>query len=419
MNRLSTLGRRVRTAVPVIFLALLSAAAFSPAAGALAPRFAVNDGDTYTRWPRVAAGDGGWSPFFTPGVIVWDGGSIVAGHGADPGFKFPAQTLSVLPRVCESYVSSTGGAKIARMLVDAPLEVDARYLATADLDVCVVLAGGSDLRAGVPAADVYDALRTYCAERRAAGFRVVVLTVLPWREPDPFEVTRLAYDAMLRDTWHEFADGLADIAADDRIGDTGDSLDRQFYGPDALHLNNAGNTVMASVTAPVLNGLPWQSASCEMRLRDAVGEWGDWFPYSASKTFTLPAGDGPHVVEAEYRLDGGEPVAASDEIFVDTVRPTTTARRNVVVRRGRTATLRFRVDDVAPCGPTATAVVAVTTTRGRVLKRFVRRRVPIGKATSVAFTCRLPKGSYRYVVTARDTAGNTQSLAGRARLTVR
>ena len=87
-----------------------------------------------------------------------------------------------------------------------------------------------------------------------------------------------------------------------------------------------------------------------MRLRDGAGEWGDWLPYAASKTATLTVGDGPRIVEAQYRLDGGEPVAVADEIFIDTVRPIPLALRDVVVRRGRLATLRYRVDDPAPAG---------------------------------------------------------------------
>lgn len=418
-SRLLSLGRRILVPAAALFLALLAATALCPAADALTSRFVVNDGDTYSRWLQVAVGDGGWSPFFSPGVAVWDGGSIVAGHGADPGFEFPTQTLAVVPRACRSYVSSTGGAKITKMLIEAPADVDSHYRATADLDVCIVLAGGGDFRHGALAADVYRALRTYCAERRAAGFHVVVLTILPASDPVTFEAARLAFDAMLRDTWDGFADGLADIAADDRIGDTGDNLDRQFYRSDALHLNNAGNAVMAMVAAPVLNGLPWLSARCEMRLRDGAGQWGKWLPYSASKTVTLTVGDGPRIVEAEYRLDGGEPVAVSDEIFIDTVRPIPIAVRDVVVRRGRMATLRYRVEDQAPCGPTATAIVLVKTWQGRLLKRYVRHRVPLGEARSVAFMCRLPKGSYRYDVTAIDAAGNRQSAAGSARLTVR
>lgn len=411
--------RRVPRAASALSLVLLAAAVLAPAAGALTAQFVVNDGDTYTHSSRVVAGDGGRSPFFSPAVVVWDGGSIIAGQGAAAGFEFPAQTLALVPRVCRSYVSYAGRARIADMLTEAPLEVDARYRATADLNVCVAQAGGGDFRVGALAADVYASLRSYCERRRAVGFRVVVLTLLPSSTPVTFEAARLAFNTMVRDTWQEFADGLADIAADGRIGDTGDNLDRQFYALDARHPTSAGNAVMASVAAPVLGGLPWSSARCEMRLRDVAGEWGDWHPYTASRTLTLAGGDGRHLVEAEYRLDGGEPVRASDTIFVDTVRPTATALRDVVARRYRRTVLRYRVDDLAPCGPTATAIVSVKTTHGRVLKRYVRYGVPLGEALSVAFTCRLPKGSYRYVVTARDAAGNAQSAAGSARLTVR
>ena len=418
MTRPKSLARSVPAAAGVFAAALLAALALSPAAGALTARFIVNDGDAYTREPRVVAGDGGWSPFFRPAVVVWDGGSILAGRGADPGHDFPTQTLSLVPRVCQSFGSYSGDAKIADMLLEAPDQVDVHHLPTADLNLCVVLAGGGDFRAGRSAADVYNALRTYCSERRAEGFRVVVLTVLPSRDPAPFEATRLAYDAMLRSTWDEFCDGLADIAADDRIGDTGDNLDRQFYRSDARHLTNAGNAVMASVAAPVLSAQPWLSSRCELRLRDGESAWTDWLPYMGARTVTL-AGDGLHTVTAEYRLDGGEPVAETDEIFLDTAPPVPLALRDVVVRAGRLTRLPFRVDDAQPCGPTCTAVVTVTTRGGRVLRTFVRRRVPIGRASAVTFTGGLGKGTYRYVVSARDTAGNPERVRDSARLNVR
>ena len=352
-------------------------------------------------------------------MVVWDGGSIISGHRADPGYEFPAQTLAVLPRVVRSHVSVTASARIADMLGQAPVEVDARYSEYADLNLCVLLAGGGDFRYGASAAYVYSQVRTYCRDRRDAGFSVVLLTVLPTNRPDTFEATRLAYNAMVREHWETFADGFADIGADSRIGDTGDELDQQFYLSDALHLTNAGNSVMAAVTAPVIAALPWQSARCELRVRDSTSEWGDWRPYVGATTVFLDEYEGLHVVEAEYRMDGGEPVAAWDEIFVDTVRPEPKALRSVWVRRGKKAVLRYRVDDAYPSGPTSTVVVTVTTNGGRVLKTFVRRRVPIGVNKSITFTCKLPKGSYRYVVKARDTAGNPQLKPGSARLVVR
>ena len=410
--------RRHHAAGIALMIGLLAVAALASPAGALTAHFTLNGGDAYSRRLRVTAGDGGWTPFFGPAVVVWDGGSIIAGHGADPGFDFPTQTLAVLPHVCQSYVSSRGGARIIDMLAEAPVEVDARYQADADLDLCVVLAGGGDFRAGRTAAEVYQSLRTYCLARRAAGFRVVVLSVLPCGDPVTFEASRLAYNALLRGTWPEFADGLADIASDPRIGDAGDELDQQFYRPDGLHPNDAGYAVMAGVAAPVLERQPWSSARCELRLREADGEWGDWRPYAAATTLELPEGDGPRLVEAEYRLDGGAPVAVADEIFVDTVRPAPHALRDVFARRGRTVRLPFRVDDEQPCGPTCTAVVKVTTPRGRVLRTFVFRRLGVGRSTSMTVGG-LDKGRYRYVVTARDAAGNPQSAPGSARLTVR
>lgn len=417
MRRPRSLVRSV-SAAAALAVTVLAALVLTPVAGALSPRFVLNDDDGYTRRARVTAGDGGWSPFFRPAVVVWDGGSIVAGHRADPGYDFPTETLSLVPRVCQSYVSYTGGAKVADMLAEAPSEVDAHFRLGADLNLCVVQAGGGDFRAGASAADVYGALKTYCTERRAEGFRVVVLTVLPASDPVTFEATRLAYDALLRTSWGKFADGLVDVAADGRIGGTGDNLDRQFYQSDAVHLTNAGNAVMASVAAPVLNAQPWLSSRCEMRLRDGAGAWGDWLPYAGARTLDLAAGDGSHAVGVEYRLDGGPPVSATDEIFVDTVRPTPLALRDVVARRGRPVRLPFRVDDAQPCGPTCTVVVNVTTSRGRVLRTFVRRLVPVGERSIVTFIGGLDKGTYRYVVSARDAAGNPQSAVAVARLTV-
>ena len=196
MTRLSL--RRGAVGGIVLLLGLLAVVAVAAPAGALTARFTLDGDATFARSLRVTAGDGGWTPFFRPAVVVWDGGSIIEGHGATTGHEFPAQTLAVLPHAAESYVSSTGGARIADMLVDAPFEVDTHYRANADLDLCVVLAGGADLYHELTAAEVYQSLKLYCAERRAAGFRVVVLSVLPRNDSRMFEPARLAFNAMLR-----------------------------------------------------------------------------------------------------------------------------------------------------------------------------------------------------------------------------
>jgi len=400
-------------------MVLLLAAALPPAASALESRFSINDGATYSRSLRVTLGDGGWSPFFEPGVVVWDGGSIIAGRGADAGFDFPTQTLSLVPHACRCHVSATAMARIADMVASAADEVDARYRAGADLNLCLVLAGGGDFFYGAHPTEVYEGLKTYCAARRAAGFTVIVLTVLPESNPSTFEASRAAYNQLVRDTWPAFADGLADIAADPRIGDVFDNLDLQYYRPDARHPNNAGNAVMAEVTAPVINSLAWRSAACQMRISDDGSAWSEWRSYAAQSTWHLADGDGTKTVQVEYRDGDGSSVVVSDSIQVDTVCPTTVALRDVSYRRGTAAMLPYRVTDPAPCGPTATVVVRVTTPDGRAVKTLVRRRQAIDKSLSVSFVCWLPKGTYRYTVYARDAAGNPQRIAGSARLMVR
>ena len=75
-------------------------------------------------------------------------GASWPGTVADPGFEFPTQTLSLVPHACTSYVATVGDALIANMLAGAPEAVDARYRPDADLNLCLVLAGGGDFFKG-------------------------------------------------------------------------------------------------------------------------------------------------------------------------------------------------------------------------------------------------------------------------------
>ena len=52
------------------------------------------------------------------------------------------------------------------------------------------------------------------------------------------------------------------------------------------------------------------------------------------------------------------------------------------------------------------------------VKRLLRPGQTIGVAHSAPFRCWLAKGTYRFFVYARDTAGNKQSRVGAALLTV-
>ena len=173
------------------------------------------------------------------------------------------------------------GGVLSDMLADGRAEVDARYRKHADADVCVVMGGGGDLADGRAAAMVHDDLVAYCLAdgRPASGSS---------SSPCSHAASRTASSAPVRSStalsaanWQAYADALADIAADGRIGDALDELDQQYYQPDALHPNDAGYAVMATVTAPTLNALPWLSSECQVRLRNAGAVWTDWRPYAS------------------------------------------------------------------------------------------------------------------------------------------
>ncbi|MCX6363152.1 MAG: S8 family peptidase [Actinobacteria bacterium] len=101
----------------------------------------------------------------------------------------------------------------------------------------------------------------------------------------------------------------------------------------------------------------------------------------------------------------------------DTVGPVCAAK-NATVKRGGTCKIYFKVYDAL--STQVTTDVAVTTNSGVVKKSW---SWGYGESYdgwwSTKYTCRLPKGAYRIIVTGEDLAGNSASVVGRATLTVK
>jgi hypothetical protein len=102
-------------------------------------------------------------------------------------------------------------------------------------------------------------------------------------------------------------------------------------------------------------------------------------------------------------------------VRVDRRGPVTRARA-ARVRSGARVTLRYRVDDLTP---KADVRLVVRSPNGRTRATLRLGRRGTGTLRSVVWRCRLPRGAYRIVALATDEAGNRQSSAGAARLTVR
>jgi hypothetical protein len=395
---------------------LLLAAAVS--ASPLTSGFAIAKGRAATHDRHVTLGDGGNSPFFARGVLVWEGGSIIAGAGATRGLELTGQTLARMDHTCRSFKSTSPGRKVEDMIAQAPVNVDTHYDPDADTDICIVMAGGGDFVVGADLETVYGGLQVYCAARRAAGFKVVVLPLLPRSTPEGFNAARNTYNAELREHWASFADGLADFVTDPRIGADGANLNPLYFS-DGIHPTSAAYGVMAAAVTPVLEGIGWRSDTCLMRVSDARTPWTAWYGYVESTSWLLPTGDGPKTVTAQYRDGDGTVATVSDDIMLDRVPPETRAAASVVVRRRTAATLSYRVSDARPGSKTATVNIIIRDSTGRKVMTLACGKRTVNALHSVTFRCILAKGAYRFVVCATDAAGNRQSRAGSARLTVR
>lgn len=156
---------------------------------------------------------------------------------------------------------AVAGQTVATMITNAASVVDTLYSVGASRTTLVVWGGTNDLYFGADAATTYSRIVSYCNARKAAGWRVAVLTILPRTQsgiPAGFETERAALNALLRadaptatayskiTTGASYADFLVDVADDSLIGDAGDELNTTYYSSDKVHLVNAGYAIIAS-----------------------------------------------------------------------------------------------------------------------------------------------------------------------------
>jgi lysophospholipase L1-like esterase len=165
--------------------------------------------------------------------------------------------MRLLPEKLDAVNVAVPGQTWADMLFDAELQVDPLQSKARPHNVAVVWAGTNDMRRTRTAGRIWSEVQRYCTDRRERGWRVVLLTVLPCLPRKPgsrFEAERQQLNTIIRTRWREIADALADVAADQRIGDPA-GPDAQVYCTDGIHHNAAGNQVIAEVVANAIRPL--------------------------------------------------------------------------------------------------------------------------------------------------------------------
>lgn len=188
--------------------------------------------------------------------VIFDGDSLTTGYACLNHSNFPGQTWGLLGSDWKMYCVPVAGQTLNAMISDGVAEIDSKYNAGLAKNVVVCWAGLLDIDGGDTPAQALTDLNSYCTARRAAGWQVVVLTCLPSLYISDAE--RVALNTGIRDNWETFADAIADIAADSRIGDAGDNDNPVYYNNsdgNKTHLTQEGFAIVAQITADAINGL--------------------------------------------------------------------------------------------------------------------------------------------------------------------
>ncbi len=131
------------------------------------------------------------------------------------------------------------------------------------------------------------------------------------------------------------------------------------------------------------------------------------------------SGDGPHrlLYRSADLLGHLETPDRRATVCIDTVGPWARAPWVIRAQRGKTAELKFRVNDAL--SPKAKVTIKIVNAAGKVVKKIGPSLRTTNWWLRARFTCKLRKGTYRFSVYARDLAGNKQRHVGTNRLVVR
>lgn len=182
--------------------------------------------------------------------VLFDGDSITLGYLVTTPWPTRAMT-SITARWTNLGVN---GHTVTDLNTDRPDQIETAYTDGTQNIICV-FAGTNDMYFGASAATTLTRLQTYHAAVRALGYKTIQFTVLPrsgGATPGGFEAARQTLNTSIRANSGGWYDALCDVAADSRIGDSGDETNTTFYQGDTTHPNDTGMQVIADLAIPVI-----------------------------------------------------------------------------------------------------------------------------------------------------------------------
>jgi len=174
------------------------------------------------------------------------------------GETYPNQTVRGMDTRATFANVGIGGQTLANLMTTAAARVDSLYQAGGK-NICLVWVGTNDLAvSAVTAATLQANLETYCAARRAVGWKVVVFTLLPRSDAlsaANYDSKRLTFNTWLAANWTTFADAFCDVAAVPGIGVAGNETNLQFFDSTLVHMSSSGYALVARLARTALANL--------------------------------------------------------------------------------------------------------------------------------------------------------------------
>jgi lysophospholipase L1-like esterase len=194
--------------------------------------------------------------------IIFEGDSLTQGvHGeASP---YPHNLITHDYSAINLHAANLGraGNYVTIISSEAPNRIDPLYDSSFSKNIVVVWGGTNDLAcAPYTAANTYNLLKSFCTNRKAAGFNVVFMTCLPRQDAavtqGDFETKRQAYNALLRADFNTavsgyvysgaaWADYMVDVESNTNLQDPNNLT---YFSSDKCHLTVTG---YAQVSAAV------------------------------------------------------------------------------------------------------------------------------------------------------------------------
>lgn len=191
--------------------------------------------------------------------LTFEGDSLTAGSGQGEttwapqliSDLYPAPTTSV-----RSWNVATMGHNVSAIAASQGAETDVNYGVLFERNLAFLWAGVNDLLTTADsAATIEGNISTWCLARQAAGFKVIVFTILPSNygtKPPDFDTRRAALNNLLLANWASYADAIVDVGNNATLSDPNDTT---YYFSDKLHLKTVGHAIVETMVKAAIAGL--------------------------------------------------------------------------------------------------------------------------------------------------------------------